>query len=53
MTFTRVKKEKLQNFILFIAVIAATEIYMTLRRSHAVAAKSYKAHWFIAKLEIP
>jgi hypothetical protein len=47
------KKEGYSNFIHFIAVIAATEIYMTLRCLHVVAAKSCKACWFIAKLETP
>ena len=53
MTFTEVKKERSWNFIHFIALIAATEIYMTSRCLHAVAAKSFRAYWFIAKLEIP
>ena len=53
MTFMEVKKERSWNFIHFIALIAATEIYMTSRCLHAVAAKSFRAYWFIAKLEIP
>jgi hypothetical protein len=53
MTFTGVRKERSWNFIHFTAVIAAIEIYMTLRYLRVVAAKSCRVYWFIARLETP